>query len=278
VQRPGSARESVVICAFNEEHHIDRLLRSLANQSLHPAEVIVVDDGSRDATADIARGADATLLRQPHRGPAQGRNVGAQAASGEILVFLDGDMSCDTRFVERLTEPIRLRGATGTFTRDIFVGNSQARWAHAYSVIRQLGSDRLLPPEFPDVWDNFRAITREAFLSVGGYDDIGYGEDRTLARKLGEGAVVAEGAMCWHYNPETLSEIFTNGRWIGRGQQVRELDRPWRDHLPHRVVRWILEDRRRIPYSTSIPARVAYHVGVLMGLADSSLHPGRHWK
>src|SRR4051812_20390437 len=94
---------SVVVCAYNEEKHIGRLLSSLTRQTLRPGEIIVIDDGSRDRNGDIARQAGAIVCRQLHRGPAVGRNAGAARASGDILVFLDGDMACAGTFLERLT-------------------------------------------------------------------------------------------------------------------------------------------------------------------------------
>jgi len=270
---------SVVICAYNEEAHLGRLLRSLTRQTLSCLEVIVVDDGSTDNTASVAeRQASARLIRQAHRGPAVGRNMGALSAQGEIIVFLDGDMECAPGFIERLTAPISRGDSVGTFTRDIYVANPHNRWAAAYAVMRQLRGGRLLPKDFPDEWDNFRAIRRDVFSSVGGYDDVGYGEDRTLGRKLGIMATVAPGAVCFHHNPDSLSEIFANGRWIGRGAQIREIESPWRDHLPHRVARWIAHDVRDIPLALALLARAGYHGGVLLGLAEATLRPARHWK
>lgn len=275
---PSTCSVSVVICAYNEEAHIGRLLRSLTRQTLPPLDVILVDDGSTDRTASIGRHEAAHVVRRRHRGPAVGRNIGALHARGEIVVFLDGDMDCAPEFLECLTAPIKERECVGTFTREIYVANQHNRWALAYAVIRQLRGGRLLPQDFPDEWDNFRAVKRDAFLRVGGYDNVGYGEDRTLANKLGATAVVAPGAVCFHHNPDSPSEIFTNGRWIGRGAQIRELDRPWRDHLPHRVVRWIRTDIKDMSLALAVAARACYHAGVLLGLAESTLWPARHWK
>jgi len=269
---------SVVICAYNEEAHIRRLLRSLKDQTLSPSEVILVDDGSTDSTASIAHQESARVIPLPHRGPAVGRNIGALNARGVLVVFLDGDMECAPRFLERLTAPIRQGKCAGTFTKEIYVANQHNRWAFAYAVMRQHRGGRLLPEDFPDAWDNFRAIRRDAFLRGGGYDNVGYGEDRTLARKLQVMAIAAPGAVCFHHNPDSPSEIFTNGRWIGRGAQIRELERPWRDHLPRRVVRWIKTDVTDMPVALSLAARACYHAGVLLGLTESKLWPNRHWK
>jgi glycosyltransferase involved in cell wall biosynthesis len=272
------AAVSVVICAFNEAEHIGRLLDSLTNQTLQPAEVIVVDDGSTDKTGGLATLKGVRTVRVPHRGPARGRNIGAHAATGDILVFLDGDMACTPRFIERLGQPI-IAGAIGSFTREIYIGNLSNPWSRAYAKIRGLEHGRLLPATFPGCWDNFRASRRDAFLGVGGNDDVGYGSDRTVARKLRERAVVAPGAECFHFNPSSLYEIFSNGRWIGRGPQIRDIRPPWRDHLPHRVIRWTRRDiRAGLPGTVATAARTAYHLGVVVGLLDSVLRPGRHWK
>src|SRR5262249_640074 len=95
-------------------------------------------------------------------------------------------------------------------------GKRENRWARAYAALRWSPPDRLLPADTPEHWANFRAIRREAFIAVGGYDDVGYGEDMTLAPKLGEDAVAAEGAVCFHHHPATARQVFENGRWGGR--------------------------------------------------------------
>jgi glycosyltransferase involved in cell wall biosynthesis len=268
---------SVVVAAYNEEEHIGRLVSSLRSQTLAPQEVIVADDGSRDRTAEVAESAGASVLRLSHRGPAVARNVAAERATGDVLVFLDGDMSCAPEFVERLVEPIADGRAIGTYTQDMYLGNPENRWARAYAALRWSPPDRLLP-DLPERWDNFRAVLRERFLDVGGYDDIGYGEDKTLAAKLDELALVAPGAVCFHYQPGRIREVFENGRWVGRGPAVRTLARPWRVHAPHRVARIAVGQIRSGRTPWVLPARLVYHAGVWLGLAESSLWPERHWK
>jgi glycosyltransferase involved in cell wall biosynthesis len=206
------------------------------------------------------------------------RNEGARRARGEILVFVDGDMACAPEFVERLVEPIAAGRAVGTFSREMFLGNPDRRWARAYAALRWSPPDRLLPADFPERWDNFRAVRRDRFLAVGGYDDVGYGEDKTLAPKLEALALAAPGAVCFHYLPFTLAEIFENGRWVGRGAAIRTLPRPWRVHAPHGIVRVALRQIRTGRTPWVLPARIVYHAGVWLGLAESTLAPARHWK
>jgi len=269
---------SVVIAAYNEQRHIRTLLDSLHEQTHPPLEVIVADDGSTDRTAELAEAAGARVLRLRHRGPALARNAGAEAATGEILVFMDGDMRASGVFVEKLIAPIAAGDAVGSFTREIYLDNRERPWARAYAALRWSPEDRLLPADFPDRWEAFRAIRREPFLEVGGYDDVGYGEDLTLAGKVGELALVAPGAVCFHNHPDSPGEVFENGRWVGRGQSIRTLRHPWWDHSLPRIL--VIGAKQVIGGKTPwvIPGRIVYHAGVWLGLAESSLRPERHWK
>ena len=87
---------SVIVPARNEERNLPKLLPSLACQPVKPCEVIVVDDGSSDRTAEIARQHGATVIgSQPlpagWRGKTWACHQGAQASAGEVLLFLDAD-------------------------------------------------------------------------------------------------------------------------------------------------------------------------------------------
>lgn len=269
---------TVVVAAHDEADHIARLLRSLRNQTRMPSEVIVVDDGSTDCTARIAYREEALVITTQQRGPARARNLGAWAASGDILVFLDGDMSASRTFIDRLTEPIMAGKACGTFTKEIYIGNPENPWAEAYARVRRLAFPRLLPDSFPDVWANFRAVRRDVFIASGGYDDVGYGEDMTLAPKLEALAVAAPGARCFHFNPSSLREIAENGRWIGRGHDIGAVDHPWLDNAPWTAFRKALADIGAGADWHVLPARLGYHLGVIAGLCGRRLRPHRHWK
>ncbi len=87
-----SSLVSVIIPVYNGAQFLAEAIESVRAQTIRPLEIIVVDDGSEDDSAAVARGfAGARCLRQPHEGAAAARNRGAADARGEFLAFLDAD-------------------------------------------------------------------------------------------------------------------------------------------------------------------------------------------
>lgn len=87
---------SIIIPAYNVERHVRTAVQSAVDQTLPDVEVIVVDDGSTDGTGDLLRSfGDANgrlkVLRQPNRGVSAARNAGLGVATGQYVLFLDGD-------------------------------------------------------------------------------------------------------------------------------------------------------------------------------------------
>ncbi|MCX4473207.1 glycosyltransferase [Micromonospora sp. NBC_01655] len=86
---------SVIVPNYNYARTLRLCLAALAGQTHHPLEVIVVDDGSTDDSVAVARSfPEVRLLHTPvNSGPSVARNIGADAATGEILVFVDSDVA-----------------------------------------------------------------------------------------------------------------------------------------------------------------------------------------
>ena len=86
-------KASVIVPAHNAAQTIEECIEALLKQSVprEKYEVIIVDDGSTDGTATLARSYGVRVLTQPHRGPAAARNAGAGQATGEVLLFTDAD-------------------------------------------------------------------------------------------------------------------------------------------------------------------------------------------
>jgi glycosyltransferase involved in cell wall biosynthesis len=98
---------AVVIPAYQAEPWIEGTLRAVLHQNVPPDEVIVVDDGSTDATADIARTIPGVIVvSQPNQGQAAARNAGARASSSEWVFFLDADDILLPGAIERFMQTI----------------------------------------------------------------------------------------------------------------------------------------------------------------------------
>ena len=105
-QEANSIYLSIVIPAKNEAEAIGDVVAT-AREAYPEAEIIVVDDGSEDATADIAEKSGATVLRHPESlGNGAAVKSGARAAKGEVLAFMDGDGQHDARDFSRLIEKL----------------------------------------------------------------------------------------------------------------------------------------------------------------------------
>jgi glycosyltransferase involved in cell wall biosynthesis len=98
---------SIVIPAKNEASNLARLLPEI--RGIYPdTEILVVDDGSTDNTAEICAGHAVKVIRQPYSmGNGAAVKAGARAASGEILVFMDGDGQHNPADIPRLLETLR---------------------------------------------------------------------------------------------------------------------------------------------------------------------------
>src|SRR3954465_8797740 len=102
-------RVSFLIPAYNEERTIGEVLEAVAGLGLD-AQVIVVDDGSSDRTAEIAESHGATVIRQANAGKGAALRAGIAAIDGDVVVIQDADMEYDPNEVPELIEPI-IRGS-----------------------------------------------------------------------------------------------------------------------------------------------------------------------
>lgn len=227
---------SVIISVYNEEKTIESCLLSLSQQSYQPLEIIAVDDGSVDSSKFKVQSSlrpelwirkrvklklkNLRIISQSHQGPGRARNLGARHAKGEILVFVDADMTFDKDFIKYLVDPIINGKSKGTFTKKEFVSNWDNIWARCWNYNEGIAYNRRVSRNYPDVSPVFRAILKSEFERVGGFDDIGFTDDWTLSRKLSYQATEALGAICFHKNPETLREVFQQARWIGKNEFI----------------------------------------------------------
>jgi len=224
---------SVIIPVYNEEKVISECLDSLSKQTYKDMEIIVVDDGSTDKSLEVlsefkithpslgGKNLKLKISRQNHKGPGEARNLGAKHATGKILVFVDGDMTFDKKFIEMLTRPIRQGKSVGTFSKDELVSNKENIWSKCWNINKGLPLGRMHSKNYPDKQKVFRAILIDEFEKANGFSPIGYIDDYTVSERLGKLAMVAPGAIFYHRNPESLMEVFKQARWIGKSEYKR---------------------------------------------------------
>ena len=201
---------SVVVPAYNESENIEATVRSiLAND--HPLEVVVVDDGSTDGTADLLE--DLALprvrvVRQANAGKSAALNRGVAAAKHDLIVMIDGDTIFQPDTVAQLVAPFA-DPAIGAVAGNVKIANRDRlipRMQHLEYVVG-FNVDRRVQ----DTWGSISTIPgaagafrREAVQEVGGLSSDTLAEDTDLTIALGRAGwrvVYAERALAWTEAP-----------------------------------------------------------------------------
>jgi glycosyltransferase involved in cell wall biosynthesis len=217
-----SPRVSVIVPAYNAEQVIEQCLKGLERQTAprESFEVLVVDDGSKDRTRDLAEAFGARVLTQANRGAGAARNLGVQSARGEIVLFTDADCEPDPGWVQAMLVP---------FSDDAIVGVSGVKKTHQTSIWAQFVQaefdyryDRISAHPRTDFVDSAAAgYRRQAFLEYGGFDPtLKEAEDVEFSFRLAErgcSLVLVRNAIVYHKHPESLGVYlrrkFDYARW-----------------------------------------------------------------
>ncbi|RSK38789.1 TIGR04283 family arsenosugar biosynthesis glycosyltransferase [Hymenobacter perfusus] len=154
---------SVIIPTYNEADNIGRLVAELRRHDPdHSVEILVVDAGSADGTAEAARSAGATVLRSPKPGRACQMNHGARHATGEILYFVHADVGIHPGYVTTVRRAVRDGYPAGCY-RFRFDSSHPLLRLNSYGTrfegIMSRGGDQTL------------FITRALFEELGGFDE-----------------------------------------------------------------------------------------------------------
>ena len=214
---------SVVIPAYNEKECIAATVRAVA-ASDHPVEIVVVDDGSTDGTADIVEGLDVPglrLVRQTNAGKPAALNAGVRAASHDVVVMLDGDTVFESDTVRLLAQPFA-DPRVGAVAGNAKVANRTrlvTRWQHI-EYVTGFNLDRRVQERFhaiTTVPGAVGAFRRTALLDVGGVSDDTLAEDTNLTMALGINGwriVFEERARAWTEAPATFGQLWRQRyRW-----------------------------------------------------------------
>lgn len=216
---------SVVVPAYNEALNIAATVRSIAaNNHLADVEVIVVDDGSTDGTADVAEELGlpgVTVIRQANQGKPAALNAGVREARHDLLVLVDGDTIFEPDTVGQLVQPFA-DDDVGAVSGNAKVGNRQGllgRWQHleycaGSNLDRQILHALRCIPTVPGAVGAFR---REALDDVGGVSDDTLAEDTDLTMavtRAGWRVAYRPEAKAWTEAPVTVHGLFRQRyRW-----------------------------------------------------------------
>jgi glycosyltransferase involved in cell wall biosynthesis len=211
-------RLSFVIPVRNDAARLRRCLDSIAGQhAAAPIEIVVADNGSTDASADVARAAGATVLVLPGLAVAQLRNRAAAAARGDLLAFVDADHELTDGWI----------AAALAALEDPHVSAAGAEYdAPADGTWVQRMYDRLRAHHrgiTPVDWlpSGNLVVRRETFAAIDGFDErLESCEDVDLCRRIrrsGGMLLSAEGLRSTHVgDPSTLPALFYSELWRGR--------------------------------------------------------------
>ena len=245
---------SIVVPAFNESVGVERAVRSLDASDYPEFEIIVVDDGSTDGTAELVeelRLDRVLVLRQSNQGKAAALNRGVDAARHEVVVMVDADTVFEPETLGRLVQPFA-EHEVGGVSGNTKVGNRGrllGRWQHieyvmGFNLDRRLYDTLQCMPTVPGAIGAFR---RQALADVGGVSGTTLAEDTDLTLAVGRAGwrvAYVEEALAWTEAPSSLRQLWRQRyRWsYGTLQAV------WK----HRAAIWRRGEerigRRGLPY------------------------------
>jgi GT2 family glycosyltransferase len=219
---------SVVVCAYDASATIDECLTSLEGLTYPDFELIVVNDGSRDATGDIARThAGARVIDVPNGGLSAARNVGLAAATGDIVAYTDADVRVDPDWLSYLVQPLLTSDVVGAGGPNVVPQDDP--WV-AQCVARAPGGpihvmlDDRIAEHVPGCNMAFR---RDALLAVDGFNPVYVraGDDvdicwRLQAKKQEIG--FAPAALVWHRHRSSVASFWR--QQVGYGEAESWLD------------------------------------------------------
>ena len=225
-------RISVIVCTHNGSGTILDCLRGIQRLDYPAMEVIIVDDGSTDDTANIARQFPFDVISISHLGLSTARNVGLQNATGEIVAYIDDDAWPDPDWLTYLAITFRdetYAGAGGPNIRP--PGESTV----SDSVADSPGGPihvMLTDVEAEHLPGCNMAFRRNALAAVGGFDPVfrTAGDDVDLCWRMqsaGFKLVFSPAAVVWHRAPQSVAAYWNQQFGYGKAEAI--LERKWPD-------------------------------------------------
>jgi GT2 family glycosyltransferase len=225
-------RVSVVVCSYNGGRTIAQCLESLRNLEYPDYEVIVVDDGSTDATATIAQGYDVNLISTANEGLSSARTTGLARATGEIVAYIDDDAYADPHWLTYLASTFQSTGHVGVGGPNIPPEGDGVTAAAVAAApggpIHVLVSDS----EAEHLPGCNMAFRKSALQAIGGFDSRfrTAGDDVDVCWRLRDRGWTLgfnPAAVVWHHRRGSVRAYFKQQRGYGRAEAL--LERKWPD-------------------------------------------------
>ncbi|MGH7782214.1 MAG: glycosyltransferase [Candidatus Binataceae bacterium] len=223
---PHTPMVSVVICAYNAERTMRQCLQSLTRLAYPNYEVVIVDDGSRDRTAEISMEfPQFRLIRQPNKGLAVARNVGAHAARGGIIAYTDSDCVADPHWITLMVRAMHEGGFDGCGGPN-YAPHEDGRIEACVAASPGAPCHVLVEENTAEHLAGCNMVfTRAALDQVGGFDPqfTSAGDDvdvcwRMLDRGLRLGYCPA--GFVWHFRRNTVAAYYGQQRGYGRAEAM----------------------------------------------------------
>lgn len=204
---------SIVLPAYNEEQFISRCLDSLTRQNYDGAyEIIVVDNGSTDATAAIAGRYNVRLIHCHQRGVVPARQAGAYAARGDIIIQVDADTVYPADWLSRIVKDFQAHPKAAAIAGR-YVYTDPPRWAFLEYALRILSNfiSILLTRKLIFVSGANFAFRRDAFLRIGGYKADTFSPDQFgIANRLYQlGGIIYDNRLIVSTSSRRVQKPFT---------------------------------------------------------------------
>lgn len=178
-------RISVIIPAHNAAWIVADCLQAVFQSTFHDFEVAVIDDGSTDQTAEIARGFPCRLLKTPSKsGPGAARNLGAANASAEILVFVDADVLIKPDSLAAIADAFESEPALAALFGSYEAATVPGNFTSVFKNLQHHYTHQISNERANTFWSGFGAVRRALFDEVGGFPGERKMEDIELGYRL----------------------------------------------------------------------------------------------
>jgi glycosyltransferase involved in cell wall biosynthesis len=230
-------RVSVVVCAYNAERTLEACLASLERLNYPDYEVILVNDGSTDGTRAIADHFPyCRVINQENAGLSVARNVGAAAASGQIVAYTDSDCVADADWLTYLVARLEHGGLSAVGGPNFPPPESELVPA-AVAVSPGGPTHVLISDEVAEhIAGCNMAFRRSVLLELGGFDPLfrAAGDDVDICWRFQNAGYVigfAPAAVVWHFRRNTVEAYLSQQRGYGKAEALVYGKHPLRFNL-----------------------------------------------